>query len=196
MNIFNSRIVITPKIRKRTKYFLVLNILAICIIISLSLFYNDIKYSILIFGIIGIIILNSFFDGMYENPKHYLKGSLVITKDKIEFNDNIFTIKSLENIKIFYDSFDKERIKTGTYSYRTSNGIDNYIEFVFNSTVYKIQFYMKSEIEYENLRAVLLDWYYNEYSFYEGFELGRTYLLKSLDYKEIQILNEKIRRDK
>ena len=199
MNSFNSRIVIVPEISYQNRLVLGINI-CVCLIVAILFFTIEYEHKkiALIFVVCAIIIINSFFDGIYENPKPYLKDSLLITTNSIEFNHNIFYIEDVQNIKIAYDAYDKEKIQENYNKYRTSNGIDNYIEFKVENIEYKLRFYTASLSEYENLRKVLFDWYINEYDFYEGFELGRTYLLRSLNYAEIQEFKQtliKLRKD-
>lgn len=196
---FKSNIVITPTILHRTRSVLLINSLVILIIIF-SYLYVEItnKNLIFFFILIMIIIVNSFFDGRYENPKPYIKDELLFNEHEIITGKNTFHLKTLKNVEIIYDSFDGERINTGRNKYRVSNGTDNYLTIYSDDEIIKNQFYVKSESEKENLKNVLLKWYLNNYNFYEGFDLGRTHLLKSLSYAEVQefkIKIEKLRND-
>lgn len=190
---FKSNIVITPTILYRTRNVLLINALVIFIFIF-TYFYVEItnKNFVFFFILMIIIVVNSFFDGMYENPKPYIKNELLFNDHKIIIDKKLFDLKSLKNVEIIYDAFDGERIKTGSNRYRVSNGTDNYLTIYSDNEIIAHQFYVKSESEEKNLKNVLLAWYINNYNFYEGFDLGRTYLLKSLSYVEVQEFKMKI----
>jgi hypothetical protein len=118
----------------------------------------------------------------------------IITTGSIDFhqtyltqNGHIFQYSKMQNIKLFMMGYKGEDAGDGA----KRNGEDNYIEFSFNNTVYKLYFTLTNKADAENYRAVAINFYEQNIKIKEWNVLGTTYGLEALNYAQIQEFKQK-----
>lgn len=177
--------VIFPKFRKRTKVKLALFVL-IMLGAFVAFFVKDIIYPTVFGAILFICALwYDYVIGSRENPTSYFDQQLTFNTHVIHIGEKSYEINNLNNIRILINDYDGQ-IMSSPYANYVLNGTNNQLSFIHLKEKVSISFYIMSEVQKEQFCNLFEVWYNEQISFYEGNAAGKTYLLKSLSYQEIQ----------
>ncbi|MBK8482999.1 MAG: hypothetical protein IPL31_01225 [Saprospiraceae bacterium] len=145
--------------------------------------------------IIAILMIIPFGTLIYSHSeffpnKHSAIGVVILGDKSIKLTEGLFEYNYLNDLKFDISDYKGEKIRFPSRVYSAgpslSQGINNYIEFQYNSQIYKIQFQIHTKLELENLGIIIKSLYKNNILFKETFKGSKSYGLRHLNYKEIQ----------
>lgn len=180
-------LVIHPNQTKNEKILILFLISFIFIPFAYGIFVQKILYCLsLPIGLIGLLAFNYF-------TKYKFTTLKIIQKEKfVEFTNNELKIYE-NNDRILYNWNELESIEINLISYKNKrkdedwnfNGIENYISFIFNNSMYKYFFYINTSKEYNNLSE-----YFKKNILLKLYELKNikteNIIISNLDYPELQ----------
>ena len=121
-----------------------------------------------------------------ENPQQYFDKALTIDTNQITIDKTIYEIETLQKLKIIINDYDGQMSATGRGAKIILNGTDNQLSFIHLNENICLPFYIISEIQKEEFKTLFESWYKNKIKFYEGNIGGKTYLLLTLNFQQIQ----------
>lgn len=140
-------------------------------------------------GLLGLIV-NIIKNWVKKDPEGEYVSEFVLTGDKITLNEKTINTSDISNLKINigYPKGYKHRHR---YGYIVDSGTRNKIEFTFNDQELSFNFQLFSDFHLQELKKVL-ELLYVKGIFVSEYYFGqRTYLLKNLNYEEIQDFKKK-----
>ncbi len=148
-----------------------------------------------IFFYIGLLPFTFFLEWFYSsrfNPDKYLRGSITLTDEYIEINNQRFVLKEIRNLKVEINEYDGQ-IEIVTYTRRDYilNGTNNKISFEFLGLKIKYNFYISNTQVLNDFKVLYNNWYKEKINFIETTKVGRTYGMEYLNYQQIQDFKRK-----
>ena len=179
----------TPKYKQRKKKRLY--ILSVFVLLLILAFFVYSHWTLLVFLSICSLLVYNYVSRKREDPRQYFGEPLVIGKDTLVIGDRSYNIRQLEKFKLEINDFDGQVKVVGGNDKYILNGTDNKVSFKYLNQSFNSNFYLVSESQLNEFRELFDYWYLNNIPFYEGNNGGRTYLLESLSYSEIQEFKRK-----
>ena len=173
-----------PRRTKRSKISLAMWLFAFATFFSALYLNNSSYWVVACVAIVPIFFVLDRLAYSRENPEKYFNKPLVITENEIALGEMTFLVKELTNIKVMINEYDGEIL--GGRGKKILNGTKNFVYFSHPSGRIAIRFYICSEEQKNTFKLLFDGWYKSKVNFYEGNVSGRTYLLESLNYKQIQ----------
>lgn len=173
-----------PSVNKRKRFKILSFLIILLVFVSAFIFNNEVYW---IFTGITMATLGLWHEHLTysrEDPTPFFTEQLIFDIDKIIVDDKIFELRYLQNLKIFIKSFDGQTIQgRGKW---ILNGANNQLSFTSNKITFSTSFYIMSEVQKDQFKVLFDFWYQDKIPFYEGDNVGKTYLLDQLKYQEIQ----------
>ena len=175
-----------PKIKMRTKLRVLTIVLILLAFIFAFIFKDTTYWTIAVTTLFSCGLWYQYLTNSRENPQQYFCERLVFDAHKIIIGETIYETDTLNNLKILINDFDGEIIPTARADKMILNGTNNQLSFSYANKSVCFHFYIVSEVQQEQFKELFDGWYKNKLKFYEGNIRGRTYLLQTLNYHQIQ----------
>ena len=159
---------------------------AICLVFLTAVIINNSDYWL--FSTLILLPTIYFFDKISitkEDSTIFFDKRLVFDVDKVCIGDNTFSVDTKTKLIFHLNDWDNKPNYAGRrISY--FNGIDNYCQIFYDKEEISFQFYIDSEIQFDNLISMFKIWYNNGIDLTEKNGSGDTLLLNQVtNYLEI-----------
>jgi len=175
-----------PAIKIRTKLKFLTWVLIIFSFTIAFIFKGTIYWTLALLTLFVCGFWNQYLITSREDPTQFIDKTLIIDTDEIVLGDTTYEIDKAEHLKILINEFDGQISATGRGARMILNGTDNELSFSYLGKNIYVPFYINSEIQKEQFKTLFDSWYRQKIKFYEGSIGGRTYLMQTLNYQQIQ----------
>ena len=185
--IINTYAIHKPFWTKRTKivagvwFFIALAGILLYILVS----NKNSFWVVLVFILLALLYVESKLSNAKEEPYIFFTGKITFDVASITIDQTTYQLNSLQKLVFQINNWDNQPCYAGkriTYY----NGINNFFQFVYNNTPYTIQFYIDSEIQFDELLQLFSIWYANGVDLTEKNSNGDFLLLhKAVCYLEL-----------